>query len=262
VTVTPYPELDELLEELLGHWRRILGDDLVGAYVQGSFALGAGDLHSDCDFLVATRGPLTSDQEFGLRALHAEVPHRQGHWCHHLEGSVALADELATVGALGRAWLFVDHGWDTMEWDDHCNRAYTRWILREHGITLAGPPPPTWMAVVPAASLRRECRTALPTLLDGLATWIDLDAIAWGQRYAVVTACRMVYTIVTAEVASKPDALAWAGQHLDPRWRPLLRQVRDDRSLGFDPDQAPRPGAAAAARAFVEDAVTWAERHH
>jgi hypothetical protein len=262
VTVTAYPELDDLLADLLGHWRRILGSDLVGAYVQGSFALGAGDLHSDCDFLVATRDRLTDDQQAGLRALHAEVPHREGHWVHHLEGSFAPAAELASVGWLGRQWLFVDHGWDTMQWDDHCNRAYTRWILRERGLTLAGPEPTTWMESVPEPVLRQESKAAMPTLLDDLATWIDIDAVAWGQRYAVVTACRSLYTIETAEVASKTGALEWAQRRLDPRWRPLLAQVRDDRALGFGVDQAPRPGASAAARAFVEYAVTWTEGAH
>lgn len=260
-TVTAYPQLDALLADLLADWKRILGDDLVGAYVQGSFGLGAGDLHSDCDFLVATRRPLTDLQEAGLRALHAEVPHRTGHWCHHLEGSFAPVAELGSVAALGRRWLFVDHGWDTMEWDDHCNRGYTRWILRERGLTLAGPAPAAWMDVVPPATLRQESRAALPTLLDDLATWIDIEAVAWGQRYAVVTACRTLYTLETAEVASKAGALEWAQRLLDPRWRPLLAQVRDDRPLGFDPDQAPRPGSAGEARAFVEYAVTWAERH-
>jgi hypothetical protein len=262
VTVTAYPELDDLLADLLGRWRQILGDDLVGAYVQGSFALGAGDLHSDCDFLVATRGRLTDDQESGLRLLHAEVPHRDGHWCHDLEGSFAPADELGSVAALGRAWLFVNHGSDSMEWDDHCNRAYTRWILRERGLTLAGPEPATWVDVVPPATLRQESRAALPTLLADLATWIDIDALAWGQRYAVVSACRMLYTIVTAEVASKAGALEWAQHRLEPRWRPLLAQVRDDRSRGFVEDELPRPGSTAAARAFVEYAVTSAEAHH
>lgn len=260
--VTAYPELDDLLVDLLGQWQRILGDDLVGAYVQGSFALGAGDLHSDCDFLVATRGRLTGDQEAGLRALHADVPHHEGHWCRHLEGSFAPADELASVASLGREWLFVDHGWDTMQWDDHCNRAYTRWILRERGLTLVGPAPPTWMDEVPPTALREESRAALPTLLEDLATWVDIDAAAWGQRYAVVTACRTLYTLETAEVASKAGALEWAQRRLDPRWRPLLAQVRDDRALGIEIDRAPRPGSAAAARAFVEYAVTWAERQH
>ena len=218
------------------------------------------DLHSDCDFLVATHDRLTDDQEADLRALHAEVPHLDGHWCRHLEGSIAPADELASVDSLGREWLFVDHGWDTMQWDDHCNRAYTRWILRERGLTLTGPAPTTWMAEVPSATLRQESRAALPTLLADLATWVDIDAIPWGQRYAVVTACRTLYTIETAEVASKAGALEWAHRRLDPRWRPLLAQVHDDRVLGFD--QAPRPGSATAVRAFVEYAVTWAERRH
>lgn len=38
--VTPHADLDALLVELLGHWQRILGQDLGGAWVQGSFALG------------------------------------------------------------------------------------------------------------------------------------------------------------------------------------------------------------------------------
>ena len=50
----------------------------------------------------------------------------------------------------------------------------------------------------------------MPTLMADLATWLDIDTIAWGQRYAVVTACRLLYTLVTAEVASKTGALEWA----------------------------------------------------
>jgi hypothetical protein len=258
-TVTAYPDLDRLLDELLGHWRRILGDNLFGAYVQGSFALGAGDLHSDCDFIVATHRPLDPAQEVELRALHDEIPTREGHWCHDIEGSYAPVDELATVDAFGREWLFNDHGHRTLQWSDHCNRAYTRWILREHGIVLTGAAPRTWMPEEPPETLRDESAAQLPTLLDDLATWVDIDTTAWGQRYAVVTACRLLYTVETAHVASKPGALEWAQRRLDPAWRPLLGQVRDDRALGWVVDQAPRPGSTAAARDFVRYAVTWAD---
>ncbi len=41
--ITPYADLDEVLAELLGQWQRILGENLAGAYVQGSFAPGSGD---------------------------------------------------------------------------------------------------------------------------------------------------------------------------------------------------------------------------
>src|SRR5215208_2470942 len=51
---TPFAELNELLGELVARVAAILGDNFVGAYLTGSFALGAADLHSDCDFLVVT----------------------------------------------------------------------------------------------------------------------------------------------------------------------------------------------------------------
>ncbi|MDQ2845698.1 MAG: DUF4111 domain-containing protein [Actinomycetota bacterium] len=253
--ITPYADLDELLTELLGHWRRILGENLAGAYLQGSFALGSGDQHSDCDWLVATHGSLTEPQIAQLRELHDEVPTREGHWCHDIEGSYAPVAELASVNHLGRKWLFNDHGYRTLDWDDHCNRGYTRWILREHGVTLTGPAPGSFMPPVPEDLMRSEAAASLPTLLKDLAAWVDIDAIAWGQRYAVVTACRSLYTVHTAEVASKRGSLEWALRTLQPRWRPLLAQVRDERVLGCDQDQSPRVGEADAARAFVTYAV-------
>jgi predicted nucleotidyltransferase len=39
--------------------RLILGANFFGAYLQGSFALGDADLHSDCDFLVVMMSPPT-----------------------------------------------------------------------------------------------------------------------------------------------------------------------------------------------------------
>jgi hypothetical protein len=48
----------------------ILGDRFVGAYLQGSFAVGDADIHGDCDLPIPVHGPITSDQEAGLRALH------------------------------------------------------------------------------------------------------------------------------------------------------------------------------------------------
>ena len=67
-------------------------------------------------------------------------------------------------------------------------------------------------------------------------------------------------TTNTAAVASKPGALEWALRTLDPRWRPLLGQVRDERGLGWNPRQAPRPGEADAARTFIAYALDRTRR--
>src|SRR2546422_444207 len=96
---TVFPELNELLGDLLARVEAILEENFVGAYLTGSFALGAGDLHSDCDFLVVTEDSVTAEQERALRELHDELPTRSGHWTHHLEGSYAPRAELETLAS-------------------------------------------------------------------------------------------------------------------------------------------------------------------
>ncbi len=247
---TRYAELNGVLHDLVTGAQSALGDSFVGAYLQGSFALGAGDVHSDVDFVVVVRERPGPEQEAALRALHRDLPHREGFWNRHLEGSYAVADDLRSVDGLGREWLYVDHGSDEMAWSEHCNQAWTRWILREHGITLVGPCPVELLDAVPEDVLRERARAGLATLTDDVLGWCP-PRIAWCQRYLVIQASRSLYTVRTAQVASKRDALRWAMMHADPSWRPLLQQVLADRELGFDPAAEPRPGSMESAREFA-----------
>ncbi len=256
---TPFEELDALLHDLVASVRDILGDTYVGAYLQGSFALGAGDLQSDCDFVIATTTQPTGTTEADLRVLHDEIPTRPGFWTRHLEGSYADVTSLRTVDGLGVPWLYCDHGHRELIRDTHCNTPHTRWILRNHGITLDGPPVTSLVDEVPPDVLRNEMRDALPTVLADIRTWAPLD-MAWTQRYIVSTYCRVLYTLHTARVTSKRGALEWAMDHLDPVWRPLLVQVAEDRPLGWDPAQPPRPGSLAETFRFAAYAEKTAGR--
>jgi hypothetical protein len=239
---TPFEELDVLVAELAGSARDILGDSYVGTYLQGSFALGAGDLNSDCDFItvstVLPAGPAVAE----LRRLHDEIPTRPGFWTKHIEGSYTDVVSLRTAGGLSVPWLYCDHGHRELIWDTHCNALHTRWILRHHGITVAGPPIATLVDEVDPEEMRAAMRVALLTMMADTRTWAPFD-IAWTQRYVVTTYCRILYTLRTARVASKRDALRWGLDNLDPRWRPLLTQVMADRALGWDPAEPPRPGS-------------------
>jgi hypothetical protein len=252
---TPYPELDAFLADFTGSVRDILGATFVGVYVQGSFALGAGDLHSDCDVIVATTVLPGGPAEAALRTLHDEIPTRPGFWTKHLEGSYADIASLRGVDGLGVPWLFCDHGHRELSWDTHCNSAHTRWILRHRGITIAGPPIAELVDDVPPAAMRAAARAALPDVLAGIRTWAPFE-VAWTQRYIVSTYCRVLYSLHTAGVASKRGALEWARDNLDPRWRPLLAQVMADRALGWDAAQAPRVGSMAATYEFAAYAQT------
>jgi predicted nucleotidyltransferase len=248
---TQFAELNDVLADLTERAGHILGENFVGAYLQGSFAVGDADLHSDCDFLIPVHGPITTEQEAGLRALHDEIPTRNGHWTKHLEGSYPRLDELRTLDGLGAPWLYIDHGWREMQWSTHCNSEVARWSLRERGVVLAGPDPRSLLDPVPAQALQSRMRQQIPTALSDILEWTTLD-LAWSQRYAVATLCRMLYTLRRGRVASKKVALDWAASNLDTRWRPLLLQTREDRARGFDASARTRPGSVRETIAFAE----------
>jgi len=212
--------LDASLERLVDHARGVYGDGFIGAHLQGSFALGGADAESDCDFIVVTAKPTDNEQLERLRAFHGALPHNDGYWEKHLEGSYAPADELVDIRQLGRAWPYVDHGSDKVILDPHCDTEVTRWILHHHGVTLAGPNPRTLVPEVPAGMMRAAARRSLDTATQTWRSGYPWDA--WSQRYAVVTMPRLFRTLTAGDVVSKSDGVHWALQVLDARWHPLL----------------------------------------
>jgi len=227
----------------------VLGDNLVGISLTGSFALGGGDAASDCDFLVVVDRALGGDEERELRELHAEIPTWPGYWASNLEGSYAPREDLETLDALGRPWLFVDRGTREMEWSPHCNAEDVRWVVFNRPHVLVGTDPREFCSEVPAPLLQAAMRPQIENLLDDVRSWAPFDII-WTQRYLVETAARMLHTLECGEVITKPQALDWAVGALPAEWHDLLRQVRRDRLVQWN---APPPaGAFERAVAFVE----------
>ena len=82
---TGYRDLDWLLVEFVKEVRSALRDDVVGIYLQGSFALGAADEWSDVDFIVGVRAPVVDLTP--LNAIHERLYQQPVGWAKHLEGS-------------------------------------------------------------------------------------------------------------------------------------------------------------------------------
>ena len=250
---TQFAELNSVLRRLVDGVGERLGENVVGAYLVGSFALVDADMHSDCDFIVATREPISPAQERALRALHRAFPAEPGHWNARLEGSYAPVDDLRRLDALGRKWLFVNHPHGDMEWSTHCNTLEHRWTLRHHGVALTGPPRDQF-ADVPAALLQGKMRAEIPRFLTELATWVGMEDIAWGQRYAVTTLCRMLFTLEHGTVTSKRRALLWAAEELNPGWRGLIMHAEQERA-DWDPADLPTQELVEQTRQFADYAT-------
>jgi len=241
---TPYPELNGVLRNLVSSMQAALGSNLIGVYLQGSFAVGDFDIHSDVDFIVAIENELSEDDVETLQVMHERIYCLDIPWAQHLEGSYFPKDILRHAAHSGRPLWYLDHGSRSLVQSDHCNTVVVRWTMREYGVTLAGPHPVTLVDPIPVDTLRREI---LATIRDwGREILDDPDRFnnRFYQAFIVLNYCRMLHDLRRGYPGSKRAGAEWAKATLDPSWTGLI-----DRTWAGRPD----PAASVRQRADPED---------
>lgn len=254
---TAYPDLNAVLAELVSSVRAILRESFCGAYLQGSFAIGDADVHSDVDFVVVTHDEVTDDELAALQAMHARIYALDVPWAQHLEGSYVPKERLRRVDPLRSELLYLDNGASALIRDSHCNTAVVRWTLREHGVVLAGPDPRELVDPVSADDLRSEAAVGVREYADWAPEPTKAGPMSrWKQPYLVLTFCRLLHTLAEGRVTSKREAGEWAIRELEPEWASLIGRALADR-----PDpwarvfQRAEPAAIERTLAFAEYAV-------
>jgi predicted nucleotidyltransferase len=258
---TPYSELNAVFAALLEKTRTILSENFVGLYVVGSFALGDFDTDSDADFLVVTHSDVTPEQEAALQTMHGqiydlEVPWTSTPWAKHLEGSYINKDLLKRPDPLQTPLPYLDNTARELIRSDHCNKALVRWTLREHGIVLAGPDPKTLVDPVAPDDLRSETSRIMREWMTEIVAKPDLLDNRWYQAFAVVSPCRMLYTMREGTITSKLRAVRWAQENLEPQWNDLIERAWQDRpNPSLKSRQTSNPEDAKSTLEFVKYAL-------
>lgn len=234
-TPTPYAGVNAVLAELLGGVQAILQERLLGMYLYGSLALGDFDpASSDVDFLAVTDEDLPPERLAALVALHERIYALDSPWAKELEGSYVPRAALRHFERANARHLHIDRGEAELTVRQHeVDSVFQRYVLREHGVTLVGPPPATWMDPITHDDLRRATGELMRTWWAPMASTPERLYHPGYQPYAVLTMCRMLYTLDRGGVVSKPEAARWALATQDARWAPLI-----ERALGWRRDDA------------------------
>lgn len=229
IVPTPISELNAVLQELVTSVRAILGDTFIGAYLQGSFAVGDWDTDSDVDFLIAVEQDISESGLSALQAMHARLYDLDSPWAKHLEGSYFPREILRRDDPTRRPLLYLDNGSRELVRSNHDNELVVRWVVRERGLTLAGPEPSELIDPVTADALRQEVLETMQTWADEiLARRYSLDN-RWAQPFAVLSYCRMLHTLHTGRIDSKLAGARWAESALEGRWASLVQRALEDR---------------------------------
>jgi hypothetical protein len=221
---TPYREVNRVLLELLSDVQTVLGDHFVGMYLFGSLAGGDFDEDSDIDFVVVTNDDISDTLFSGLQTAHMRIAMIEC-WCAtELEGCYLPQRALRRYIRTDALYPHIDRGKgerlrmkpQDSDWTIHGH------MLRETGVVVTGPAPHTLIDPVTPIELRRAVLDILrgwwaPMLDDSL----KLNSCGY-QSYAVLTMCRMLYTLAFGTIVSKRVAARWAKETLGEQWMPLI----------------------------------------
>lgn len=228
---TPYSDLNQVLSTLVSRIQAILDKNLVGFYLQGSFAVGDFDRDSDVDFLVVIENELSSDQVDALQVMHDQIYQLESKWAQHLEGSYFPREILRHHSKQGSQLWYLDNGARSLIQSDHCNTIVVRWVVREKGVTLAGPAPKALIDPISVDLLRADIYETIMTwgqeILDDPARFNN----RFYQGFIVLSYCRMLHDLHRGTNGSKREGAEWAKVTLGPGWSDLI-----DRTWATRPD--------------------------
>ncbi len=223
ISPTPYADVNVLLERLLRDVYAILGRRFVGLYLHGSLAYGDFNPQtSDVDFLVVTDGHLSSKTSASLKEMHARLRASDLPWAQKIEGAYLPKDGLRchNPDAAPIPWLGVDGHFALEKLGS--DWTVQRWILRERGVAVSGPPLRPMIDPVGADEIREAVRINLRDWWTPPFPSPDRFENAEYQVYAVLTMCRSLYVLEHGRIVSKPEAAKWALKTESEPWARLI----------------------------------------
>ena len=231
---TPYPDINDLLTFLLEHIQAILGEQFVGMYLYGSLTTPDFDYDSsDIDYLVVTRDAIRGEKLDALIAMHRQIGKQDSKWATEIEASYIPLAAIRRHSPIPMEHPHIDRGGCTLLVEPH----HMDWIIQRHvlltrGIVIAGQPINTLIDPIAADELKQAVRDLLafwwqPMIID--ATTLEQNGAGY-LPYAIMTMCRILYTLENGTVISKPQAAQWAIEWLDNDLAQLVKRAVENRN--------------------------------
>lgn len=235
------PADSPLCQAFLTDLQHMLGEDLLGVYLYGALTFPDSSEHvQDIDFHVWVRRPFGDRERVEVDALHRSLAQRFPPLGAELDGYyVTIEDARRTSSVPTQMWP----RWRTpadVAWALHCAHIHAGRVITLHG------PDPRTLYPVPA--------------------WPEIEAALWAEvafvdrvlseapAYAVLNACRLLYSFRTRDVViSKRAAASWALDTLSEPLRPTIEAAL----RAYSGEDSEQDGCAVAKRAAEFVQTLW-----
>lgn len=221
-------DLSELLQAVAADFPAMLRDNLVGIYLWGSLIYEAFDeTCSDVDCIVVTRRDLHNREFSELDEWFKEMG-EHNRWVKRMEMRFVIDREFLDktsrcCGFYHYTGKLVRHGSDgnPIIWMN----------IGQSGITLWGKEAKLIAPHVSEQCLNEALLLELNYLKEGLASRAGdrSDKAFVYNAYAVLTACRILYSALHRTLVSKDQAYTWAMERVPAVWRAVIHAARENR---------------------------------
>jgi hypothetical protein len=229
VDPTPYADVNAVLHHFAERIQAILENQFLGMYLYGSLALGYFDpFSSDIDFIVVTKTELEDDLYLALQEMHEQFKSNSSPWASRIEAAYIPQAALHVTAPTQSKYPQIEKGTRLIKAPLEIGWAFQLCTLRERGVVVSGPDPRPLASPVDLESMRQ----AVVAIAGGWKEqashdpeWLEWVRHKDAQSFVVLTLCRMLYSLATGDVASKPAAARWAKISLGPEWVELINRA-------------------------------------
>jgi len=230
MTVNEYPDINELLDELLSKIKGIFGEKLVGLSLYGSLVWGDFDHDaSDIDLLAVLTDDVSEKEFDNLKKMHDQFAIKHPDWKNRIEVSYLSTLALKTFKTKTSKATSISPG-EPLNIKDIGKHWLMNWyIVREKGIALYGPDPKAIITPISKEEFMQSVRDHTASWNE----WVKDMRNRKAQTYAILTMCRAYYAFKKGEQPSKIQAALWAKEQL-PQWSELIDKALAWRKKGKD----------------------------
>jgi len=220
--VTPYPDVNILLEQLEKNIQKVLGKNIIGFYLYGSLVWGDFDFElSDIDLLAATETSINEKEFSELKVMQDDFAQKHKKWNDRIEIAYMSLNALRTFKTQ-RSQIAVISPGEPFNLKEAGNDWLINWyIVQERGITLFGPSPKDIIEPISKAEFIEAVKNQTKDWREWIVHTINSRPY---QAYAILTMCRALYAYKNGEQVSKKQAALWVMEEL-PQWSEQIQKA-------------------------------------
>ena len=215
-------QVSALLKEVTSALTAILGQNLVGIYLYGSLTQRAfNPERSDVDLIVVTERDM-SEAQFRRVSAWLERAAESNEWMTRLQMLFLIKREVLTMNSKACLYQF-----GKLRRSGSDGNPIIWMNVLQSGVVLYGPRPEVFVPAITPEILFQALEREVSYLREEISEkpqseWRDVSSY---RAYAVLTLCRILYSLRYGTVVSKRVAAKWALKNLPEEWSEIITQA-------------------------------------